>query len=73
MDTFFCIFLTRLYSFHTFFHQIDNYKSAYFLWVTAGGIDAAETREGIQEPVPEELQEELGEEEGDDDPEAGEG
>ncbi|KAI1767038.1 pseudouridine synthase [Hypoxylon sp. FL1150] len=60
-------------SFHTFFHQIDNYKSAYFLWVTAGGLDAAEVREGMQEPVPEELKEELGEEEGDEDPEAGEG
>ncbi|KAI0180793.1 pseudouridine synthase [Hypoxylon sp. FL1284] len=60
-------------SFHTFFHQIDNYKSAYFLWVTAGGLEAAEVREGPQEPVPEELREELGEEDGDEDPEAGEG
>ncbi|KAI1769895.1 pseudouridine synthase [Hypoxylon cercidicola] len=60
-------------SFHTFFHQIDNYKSAYFLWVTAGGLAAAETRDGPQEPVPEELKEELGEEDGDEDPEAGEG
>lgn len=59
--------------FHTFFHQIDNYKSGYFLWVTAGGLDAAETRVGPTEPVPEELKEGLGEEDGDEDPEAGEG
>ncbi|KAI0902008.1 pseudouridine synthase [Annulohypoxylon nitens] len=44
-------------SFHTFFHQIDNYKLGYFLWVTAGGIDAAVTRTGI---IPKELEDELG-------------
>ncbi|OTB01376.1 hypothetical protein M426DRAFT_323514 [Hypoxylon sp. CI-4A] len=49
-------------SFHTFFHQIDNYKLGYFLWVTAGGIDAAETRVGITEPIPKELEDELGDE-----------
>lgn len=45
------------YRFHTFFHQIDNYKLGYFLWVTAGGIDAAVTRTGI---IPKELEDELG-------------
>ncbi|KAI1212153.1 pseudouridine synthase [Annulohypoxylon truncatum] len=44
-------------SFHTFFHQIDNYKLGYFLWVTAGGIDAAVTRIGA---IPKELEAELG-------------
>ncbi|KAI1103749.1 pseudouridine synthase [Jackrogersella minutella] len=55
-------------SFHTFFHQIDNYKLGYFLWVTAGGIDAAQIKTGTVEA----LKEELGDEE-EDDPEGGEG
>ncbi|KAI1144311.1 pseudouridine synthase [Hypoxylon sp. FL0543] len=59
-------------SFHTFFHQIDNYKLGYFLWVTAGGIDAAETRVGPMEAAPKELEEELGDE-GEENPEEGEG
>ncbi|KAI0138569.1 pseudouridine synthase [Hypoxylon sp. NC0597] len=59
-------------SFHTFFHQIDNYKLGYFLWVTAGGIDAAETRLGPMEAAPKELEEELGDE-GEENPEEGEG
>ncbi|KAI0377153.1 pseudouridine synthase [Hypomontagnella monticulosa] len=57
-------------SFHTFFHQIDNYKTNYFLWVTAGGLDAAEIRTGPMEPMPDALNDELGDEE---DPEGGEG
>ncbi|KAI5863288.1 pseudouridine synthase [Durotheca rogersii] len=53
-------------SFHTFFHQIDHYKSAYFLWVTAGGLDAAQTRAGPMEAVPEGLEDnESGDEEQD--------
>ncbi|KAI0881998.1 pseudouridine synthase [Annulohypoxylon maeteangense] len=52
-------------SFHTFFHQIDNYKLGYFLWVTAGGIDAAVTRVG---GIPKELEDELGDD-GEEDPE----
>ncbi|KAI1413646.1 pseudouridine synthase [Hypoxylon sp. FL1857] len=59
-------------SFHTFFHQIDNYKLAYFLWVTAGGLDAAEQRVGPMEAAPKELEEELGDE-GEENPEEGEG
>ncbi|KAL7626528.1 tRNA pseudouridine synthase 1 [Parahypoxylon ruwenzoriense] len=60
-------------SFHTFFHQIDNYRSGYFLWVTAGGIDAADVRAGPMEPIPEELKEELGDEGEEEDPEGREG
>ncbi|KAI1637175.1 pseudouridine synthase [Biscogniauxia mediterranea] len=66
-------------SFHTFFHQIDNFKSDYFLWATAGGLEAAHTRVGPSadadddRPIPKELQAELGEEEGDEDAEGGEG
>ncbi|ORY63355.1 pseudouridine synthase [Pseudomassariella vexata] len=58
-------------SFHTFFHQIDSFKSDYFLWVTAGGITAAHQRVGQVEDVPEEMKEELGDE--GEDPEGGEG
>ena len=29
------------YRFHTFFNHIDHYKTDYFLWATASGIDAA--------------------------------
>ncbi|KAI0004786.1 pseudouridine synthase [Xylariaceae sp. FL0662B] len=62
-------------SFHTFFHQVDNYKSDYFLWLTAAGIEAAETRRGPLEGIPEALKEELGDEaeDGEEDPEGGEG
>ncbi|KAK8064654.1 hypothetical protein PG994_007292 [Apiospora phragmitis] len=49
-------------SFHAFFHQIDNFKTDYFLWVTAGGMDAAHKRTGQCDDVPEGLEEELGEE-----------
>ncbi|KAI0480964.1 pseudouridine synthase [Xylariaceae sp. FL0804] len=48
-------------AFHAFFNQIDNFKSGYFLWVTAGGIAAAKTRVGLTEGVgPAELEAELG-------------
>ncbi|KAI2465927.1 pseudouridine synthase [Annulohypoxylon bovei var. microspora] len=56
-------------SFHTFFHQIDNYKLGYFLWVTAGGVDAAVTRMGT---IPKELEDESGDD-GEENPEGGEG
>ncbi|KAI2780190.1 pseudouridine synthase [Daldinia loculata] len=59
-------------SFHTFFHQIDNYKEGYFLWVTAGGIEAAEQRIGPMESIPKELEEELGDD-GEENPDEGEG
>ncbi|KAK7756186.1 tRNA pseudouridine synthase 1 [Diatrype stigma] len=61
-------------SFHTFFHQIDGFKSDYFLWVTAHGIDAVHQKDGPQagaEAVPKELEEELGNE--GEDPEDGYG
>ncbi|KAI0122036.1 pseudouridine synthase [Daldinia grandis] len=59
-------------SFHTFFHQIDNYKEGYFLWVTAGGIEAAEQRMGQIGSIPKELEEELGDD-GEENPDEGEG
>ncbi|GAP87690.1 putative tRNA pseudouridine38-40 synthase [Rosellinia necatrix] len=49
-------------SFHLFFNQIDTFKSDYFLWVTAGGLEVAQQRAGPREPIPRELEAELGEE-----------
>ncbi|KAF6831558.1 tRNA pseudouridine synthase [Colletotrichum musicola] len=31
-------------TFHTFFQQVDNFRSDYFMWLTAGGIDAGAIR-----------------------------
>lgn len=60
-----CTNTSRNCRFHSFFHQIDGFKSDYFLWVTAHGLDAAHQRDGPQaeaETVPKELEEELGNE-----------
>ncbi|KAI0486788.1 pseudouridine synthase [Xylaria cf. heliscus] len=59
-------------SFHIFFNQIDTFKSDYFLWVTAGGLEAAQQRIGPRDPIPQELENELGDE-GDDADGQGEG
>lgn len=58
--------------FHTFFHQIDSFRSDYFLWVTAGGIGAAHQRLGQRDDdVPQGMGVESDSEA--EDPEAGEG
>lgn len=57
--------LTRINSFHVFFNQIDTFKSDYFLWVTAGGLENVKQRVGVRESIPQELEAELGDE-GDD-------
>lgn len=57
--------LTRLRRFHSFYHQIDNFKSDFFLWITPGGISAAKHRVGITE---EEEQKEIDRQVGDEDP-----
>ncbi|KAI0393991.1 pseudouridine synthase [Xylariaceae sp. FL0594] len=49
-------------SFHVFFNQIDTFNSDYFLWVTAGGLEAAKERVGPKEDIPKELEDELGDE-----------
>ncbi|KAI0115893.1 pseudouridine synthase [Nemania sp. FL0031] len=49
-------------SFHVFFNQIDTFKSDYFLWATAGGLEAAQQRAGPRESIPQELEDELGDE-----------
>jgi len=33
--------MANLSRFHAFFHHVDHYQTAYFLWVTASGISAA--------------------------------
>ena len=63
--------LTLACRFHSFFHQIDHYNTSYFLWVTAGGWDAARDRLLQGPKLPEALGEGL--EEGDENPEEGEG
>lgn len=49
--------------FHLFFNQVDNYRTDYFLWVTAGGVEASHERTNrTGERVPKALQAELGDE-----------
>ncbi|KAI0200660.1 pseudouridine synthase [Astrocystis sublimbata] len=48
-------------SFHIFFNQIDTFKSDFFLWVTAGGLEVTQQRMGPRE-IPQELEAELGDE-----------
>ncbi|KAH6838608.1 pseudouridine synthase [Chaetomium sp. MPI-CAGE-AT-0009] len=47
-------------SFHLFFNQVDNFRTDYFLWVTAGGVEASHERSDRTEKVPKALQAELG-------------
>ncbi|KAK3985217.1 pseudouridine synthase [Cladorrhinum sp. PSN332] len=49
-------------SFHLFFNQVDNFRTDYFLWVTAGGLEASHERLDRVERVPKALQAELGDE-----------
>jgi len=46
-----------------FFNQVDNFRTDYFLWVTAGGLEASKERsDRTAEKVPRALQAELGDE-----------
>ncbi|KAK3936518.1 tRNA pseudouridine synthase 1 [Diplogelasinospora grovesii] len=48
-------------SFHLFFNQVDNFQTDYFLWVTAGGLEASHERSDRGgERVPRGLEAELG-------------
>ncbi|CAM1505155.1 Fc.00g107920.m01.CDS01 [Cosmosporella sp. VM-42] len=59
-------------SFHMFFNQIDQFKTNHFLWLTAGGMKAAEiTNSTTSEKVQQDVDKELGDE--DEDPENGDG
>ncbi|KAH6624028.1 pseudouridine synthase [Chaetomium sp. MPI-SDFR-AT-0129] len=49
-------------SFHLFFNQVDNFRTDYFLWVTAGGAEASRERSDRTEKVPKALEAELGDE-----------
>ncbi|KAK2751228.1 tRNA pseudouridine synthase [Colletotrichum kahawae] len=57
--------------FHTFFQQVDNFKSDYFLWLTAAGIDAGAIMTAKGEEKQKTLEAQMGDE--DEDPENGEG
>lgn len=50
------------HSFHLFFNQVDNFRTDYFLWVTAGGAEASRERSDRTEKVPKALEAELGDE-----------
>ncbi|CCU82116.1 tRNA pseudouridine synthase [Blumeria hordei DH14] len=49
------------HQFHSFFHHIDQHKSDYFMWVTAGGITAARTgpANGIDKSLQDESEDEA--------------
>jgi len=50
-------------SFHLFFNQVDNFRTDYFLWVTAGGLEASHERsDRTLDKVPKALEAELGDE-----------
>ncbi len=38
-----------LHRFHLYFQQLDSFQTDYFLWATAGGIEAAYERTGLGE------------------------
>ncbi|KAF4456386.1 tRNA pseudouridine38-40 synthase [Fusarium austroafricanum] len=60
-------------SFHMFFNQIDQFKTNHFLWLTAGGMKAAEiSRDTTGEKVQQDVDKQLGDED-EEDPEGGEG
>ncbi|RFN48706.1 trna pseudouridine38-40 synthase [Fusarium flagelliforme] len=71
---------TRIFSveekdntFHMFFNQIDQFKTNHFLWLTAGGMKAAEiAKDTTGEKVQQDVDKELGDED-EEDPEGGEG
>ncbi|TPX12301.1 uncharacterized protein E0L32_006948 [Thyridium curvatum] len=50
--------------FHMFFNQLDNFKTPYFLWVTAAGFDAAYERVEKGGKLPEGLEDVAGDEGG---------
>ncbi|KAH7162229.1 pseudouridine synthase [Dactylonectria estremocensis] len=61
-------------SFHMFFNQIDQFKTNHFLWLTAGGMKAAEiSRDSTGEKVQRDVDKRLGDDDEDEDPENGEG
>lgn len=51
------------HSFHSFFQQLDNFRTDYFLWVTAGGIESSYQRtDRGGDRIPKALEAELGDE-----------
>ncbi|RCI15330.1 hypothetical protein L249_6521 [Ophiocordyceps polyrhachis-furcata BCC 54312] len=57
--------------FHSFFNQVDQFKSNHFLWLTAGGLSIAEIPKSAGNKVEEDVDKQLGDE--NEDPEGGEG
>ena len=55
-----CSYCRRFYN---FFHQLDNFRTDFFLWVTPGGIESSSERTakvGEKEKIPQGLEAELG-------------
>ena len=63
--------LTIVRRFYNFFQQVDNFKSSFFLWLTAGGLDAAKIRAIGGGKAAQQMDAQLGDE--DEDPEGGDG
>ncbi|KAI5465382.1 pseudouridine synthase [Mariannaea sp. PMI_226] len=61
-------------SFHMFYNQIDQFKTNHFLWLTAGGLKAAEITQNTSSDLAQaDVNKRLGDESEDEDPENGEG
>lgn len=54
-----------------FYNQIDQFKTNHFLWLTAGGMKAAEIKSADKAQA--DVDKRLGDESEDEDPENGEG
>ncbi|RDA82830.1 hypothetical protein CP532_6095, partial [Ophiocordyceps camponoti-leonardi (nom. inval.)] len=59
------------HTFHSFFNQVDQFKSNHFLWLTAGGLSIAEIPKSAGTKAEEDVDKQLGDE--NEDPEGGEG
>ncbi|PHH75944.1 hypothetical protein CDD82_4207 [Ophiocordyceps australis] len=58
-------------TFHSFFNQVDQFKSNHFLWLSAGGLSVSELDKNGDSKIQQDVSRELGDE--DEDPEGGEG
>jgi tRNA pseudouridine38-40 synthase len=63
--------LTDVGRFFNFFQQVDNFRSDFFLWLSAAGLEKASIRPVKGDRTIEQLDARLGDE--DEDPEGGEG
>ena len=43
------VIFAKVARFHDFFHHLDNFRTDYFLWVTASGVSAAKQSQARKE------------------------